>query len=312
MASRAGGYPGRTRDGQRVLAIANELERLVFARRLEEAPPGGQLEEDDPDGEDVASPVDGLAAGLLGRHVRDLALEAPALGVLARPRVALGDPEVDDLHVAAERDDDVLRRDVPMNDVQRRSVEVALLVRVREAGADAEHDRERVLHRELDGAAGLHPPDDGAQVLAVNVLHRDEVGAVDHAEVEDLHDVRMRERGRDARLVEEHLDERLVLVHRRQDPLDDDELLEPADAALDREEELGHAARREPAHERVPSELAGKAREGRVTRRRRHLLLALPSIEAPMRRAPSPQSAGYASGHELAGQCTLALSQWTS
>ena len=167
-----------------------------------------------------------------------------------------------------------------MHDVERRSVQVALLVRVRERGADTEHDRERVLHRELGRGAPLHLAHDGAQVLALNVLHRDEVGAVDHAEVEHLHDVRVRERRRDARLVEEHLDEPLILVHRGQDPLDDGELLEAADAALDRQEELGHAPRCELAHERVPAELAGQPRDGRVTRLRRHLW----SLRAPFDR----------------------------
>ena len=61
----------------------------------------------------------------------------------------------------------------------------------------------------------LHLTDDRAQVLAVDVLHRDEVLAVDLTDVEDLDDVRVRERRRDARLVQEHLDERAVLVHRR-------------------------------------------------------------------------------------------------
>ena len=49
-----------------------------------------------------------------------------------------------------------------------------------------------------------------AQVLAVHVLHGDEVLLVELAEVEDLDDVRMVEPRRDARLVEEHLDERVV------------------------------------------------------------------------------------------------------
>ena len=142
-----------------------------------------------------------------------------------------------------KRDDDVLRGDVAVDDVERRAVEIVLLVRVREARAHAEHDREGVLERELEDALLLHLADDGAQVLAVDVLHRDEVLAVVLTDVEDLDDVRVRERRRDARLVEEHLDERAVLVHRRQDPLDDEELLEAGDALLDREEELGHAAR---------------------------------------------------------------------
>ena len=135
-----------------------------------------------------------------------------------------------------------------------RAVEIALVVRVREPGAHAEDDRERVLERELEDVLLLHLTDDRAQVLAVDVLHRDEVLAVGLPDVEDLDDVRMRERRRDARLVEQHLDERAVLVHRRQDPLDDEQLLEACDALLDGEEELRHAAGREPADEGVLAE----------------------------------------------------------
>ena len=78
----------------------------------------------------------------------------------------------------------------------------------------------------------------------MHVLHGDVVGAVDVSDVEDLNDVRVREGRRNARLVQEHLDERLVLIHRRQNALDDNQLLEAGDAALDREVELGHSPRR--------------------------------------------------------------------
>ena len=146
-----------------------------------------------------------------------------------------------------------------MNDVQRGAVEVALLVRVGKSGAHAEDDAERVLDRELGEAVRLHGADDGTDVLAVDVLHGDEVRAVDLTDVEDLDDVRVRQRGRDAGLAEQHLDEALVLRHLREDPLDDDQLLEPGDALLKREKELGHSARREFAKERVLAEARRKA-----------------------------------------------------
>ncbi len=66
----------------------------------------------------------------------------------------------------------------------------------------------------------------------------------------------------------------------------------PADASLDGEEELGHAAGRELADERVLAELARKARDGRVTRRRRHLVPPRSlSIDGPVRRAPTRSAA---------------------
>jgi hypothetical protein len=62
-------------------------------------------------------------------------------------------------------------------------------------------------------SAALGPPPrarDRRQVLTGEVFHRDVVGARVLTEVEDLHDVGVRELNNDARLVEEHLDEGLV------------------------------------------------------------------------------------------------------
>ena len=80
------------------------------------------------------------------------------------------------------------------------------------------------------------------QILAPDVLHRDEVRTVDAAELEDLADVRVRELAGDLRFIDEHLDEVAVLAHRRQDPLDGDHLLEAFDAIALGLEDLGHAA----------------------------------------------------------------------
>ena len=80
------------------------------------------------------------------------------------------------------------------------------------------------------------------QVLAPDVLHRDEVRVVDAAELEDLADVGVVELARDLRLIDEHLDEVGVLGHRRQDPLDREDLLEAFDAEGLGLEDLGHAA----------------------------------------------------------------------
>ena len=77
-----------------------------------------QLVQDDADGEDVAAAIDRRAAALLGRHVADLALERAGQRLhFARRR--LGDAEVDDLDRAVEADDDVLRRDVAVHDLER-------------------------------------------------------------------------------------------------------------------------------------------------------------------------------------------------
>ena len=88
--------------------------------------------------------------------------------------------------------------------------------------------------------AGAHDLD---EVVAAQVLHRDEVLVVDVADVVDLHDVRMIERRGDARLVEEHAHELGIVGAVAQDPLDDEVLLEALDRLRARQEDLGHAAR---------------------------------------------------------------------
>src|SRR4029079_4270300 len=80
------------------------------------------------------------------------------------------------------------------------------------------------------------------QILAPDVLHRDEVRAVDAAELEDLADVRVGELPGDLRLIDEHLDEVAVLAHRGQDSLDRDDLLEALDAVALGLEDLRHPA----------------------------------------------------------------------
>ena len=51
--------------GARIVTVADELERLVLARALEEPLPGRQLEEHHAGGEDVAPPVHDVAPRLL-------------------------------------------------------------------------------------------------------------------------------------------------------------------------------------------------------------------------------------------------------
>ena len=85
-------------------------------------------------------------------------------------------------------------------------VRIRQLVRVAEALADLVGDE----RRGGDGkslALLLQRLGDRLQVRAVDVLHDDEVGVVADADVEDLHAVRVRELGGEARLVEEHRDE---------------------------------------------------------------------------------------------------------
>ena len=123
------------------------------------------------------------------------------------------------------------------------------LVGVVQPRAGVGHDAQGERDREL-AAARLGLLRDPAHVLAVDVLHGDEVRAALVAEVEDLRDVRVVQPRRDPGLVQEHLHELLVLGEVRQDPLHHQLLLEALEADLARQMDLGH-----PAHGELPDQL---------------------------------------------------------
>jgi hypothetical protein len=76
----------------------------------------------------------------------------------------------------------------------------------------------------------------------VDVLHREEVVAFVDADVVDLRDVRVLERGGESRFIEEHRHEARVRHVLGQDALDHHELLEALDAGRPCEVQLGHPA----------------------------------------------------------------------
>ena len=129
-----------------------------------------------------------------------------------------------------------------MNDPERPSrVRVDHLVGVRQPLADLVRDVER--HGHGQPFALVAPPfEQRLQVDPVHVLHHDEVGVVGVPDVEHLDDVGVLQAQRQARLVEKHRHELLVLGQSREHPLDGDVLPEPLHRLGDALEDLGHAA----------------------------------------------------------------------
>jgi hypothetical protein len=97
-------------------------------------------------------------------------------------------------------------------------------------------------------------PADREQVAAAQVLHRQEVVTLDLPEVVHLHDVRVLEQRRDARLVDEHLDEVLRGGLLLADALDDELPLETPRSVGDRPVDLGHAPAIDRLYQEVPAE----------------------------------------------------------
>ena len=222
--------------------------------------PAEQLVQDDAEREDIGAPVERLAAELLGRHVRDLALERSGAG-RARAVGRFGDAEVDHLRGAVAVDEDVVGRDVAVDQAERLSVAVAQIVRVLQTGRGLRDDLQDLREREqlvqLGRALG-----DAAQVRAVDELHRDEVVPVRLAQIENRDDVRMVELRSEPRFVQEHVDELLVARQVREDPLEADLLLEARGACLPGEVDLRHSAGGDQLDELVLPERCGHRARG--------------------------------------------------
>ncbi len=131
-------------------------------------------------------------------------------------------------------------------------------------------------------------------------LHGQEQLAVGHVQVEHLGDVRVVEGGGDPRLVQEHLDELLLAGDVREDLLEHHQLAEARQAALRREEDLRHPARRQAAEHLVFAQ--HPAAEGvRSERQRGPTHLRKTSLH---RETPFPErAAGILQG----GRCWLVL-----
>jgi len=214
---------------QIVEAIALAAERMRAA---------DQLVEDDAEREHVGAVIELVAEALLGRHVARLAAHDARDRVDVRDR-RRRDPEVHDLHRAVVADHDVRQRDVAVDQAQRPAARVAAAVRVIEPRGGRGDDRGR--DRVGQAAAGVRGGGQQlAEVGAVDVLHREVVAAVRHVDLEHRRDVLVVEQGADPRLVEEQ--RAGIGIHGAllvQD-LDRDLALEPADALVASQVDVGH------------------------------------------------------------------------
>ena len=157
---------------------------------------GQHLVEDDPDRVQVRAGVDGLALRLLGRQVLRGAHHRARLGHVRR--AGARDAEVGDLDAALLVDHHVVRLDVAVDD--------PALVGVAGGAQDLQHDVDRRLRRRRAALA-----DDVLERAPADQLHRDVVGAVPLAAVEDADDAGVLQARRAGRLAPEALDERDVL-----------------------------------------------------------------------------------------------------
>ena len=224
-----------------------------------------------------------LALGDLGREVADRPHHHPGLGHRRRVLRA-GDPEVGQLRAVVLVEQDVAGLDVAVDDPGR--------VHVRERA-------EQLAGQPLGVGQRAAVAEAVAQAAAGDVRHHQVGPVLLDAEVEDLDDVRVRERGGRARLALEAREPALVVGERVRHQLDRDLAVQRLVA---RQPHGRHAARAEVAHERV----AAAGQRGPLGRPHQPLLplalaLALPlaglgrlrglrRLRRRGRRSPSPSA----------------------
>ncbi len=186
------GQVGDDLGGRRELPVDHGHDGLGVVLAFEEPAAGEHLPERHAEGPDVDAPVDVAPLDLLRRHVGPAPLEGALVGRV-EPVGRAGDPEVDDLHGAVVGDEDVVGRDVAMDDLHRLALVPLELVGGVEPLGRLRHDRRGDTPPTIavdvfllvEGAG--HP----ARRLPQEELHGDVVRAMVLAEVEDLADVRV-------------------------------------------------------------------------------------------------------------------------
>ena len=222
----------RRRRRQRLpVGIAGERhgDRIRCRGAVEGSPSGQHFVEHAPERPHVRPFVDLFPADLLGAHVGrrpdHRALARRQRRVIRLARGGLGNAEVEHLDMAVARDLDIGRLEVAMHD--------PLVVRRRERAGDLGRDSSRIRQRQPA------PSQSRGERLAVDQLEYQGADAVVLLEAVDRADVRMIERGEDARFATEARQSFGVLRQKRRQDLDGNVALQPGVA---RAIHLAHAA----------------------------------------------------------------------
>ena len=205
-------------------------------------------------GEDVAARVDALTDDLLGGHVAELAAHLSGAG-LGQAERRCGDTEIGEFDVACTGEQDVRGADVAVHDVQALALFVAKVVREVERLGGLSDDVER--HVQWNTTLRCSGVEQAVHRGALDQLHGEEERAVGLAEVEHLHDVRVRDAHSQLRLRHEQLHELRVARELRQDALECHALLEASRALTRGDEHLGHAPGRQAPFDDVGADAGG-------------------------------------------------------
>ena len=165
-----------------------------------------------------------------------------------------GDPEVGELHLALEGDEDVLGRHVPVDEPGRapfRHGPVGVGERASHLVGDVHGARQAEAHVQLAATV-----EHRAQALPVDELHGDGVAPLDEIEPEDVDDAGVVERGGHLGLLDEHAHHLVVVAAVGAHELHRHLLHEARRTRHLGTPHLGHAARGDGLDEEVFAELA--------------------------------------------------------
>ncbi len=176
----------------------------------------------------------------------ELALEHTDLA--AQARLGLGDTEVEQLDVALKGETHVGGADVPVDQVEVAPLAVLQLMSVVQALADPQRDVEYVGHRETAGRGGTHAPEQHREVHPGDVLHADEVPALDPPDLIRLDDGVVVELDGELALLDEHIHVVLRAQQLVEDQLDRHQAFLGLGA---REVDIGHPAFADPGKKLV-------------------------------------------------------------
>jgi hypothetical protein len=186
-------------------AVEDEVDEGRVRLGLEEPLPRQPFPQHHRRREDIGATIDRPAQHLLGGHVRELPSDLPFARRVDLPQ-RLCHPKIDDSGHAIDPDQDVVRRDVSMHDVEGLALIVLRLVRGVEPLEHAGHERRDEVH----GHASSTFVSDAIECregLSFDVFHDEEDFGVLGDDVESRYDVGVPHARSEARLVEEHREE---------------------------------------------------------------------------------------------------------
>ncbi len=244
------------------VVLLEQLADRVLLVPLEHRLAGGELVEHHAQREDIDRGPDRPPQRLLRRHVAPGPLHRARLLLAKHP---LRDAEVEDLDDAGAVEDQVRGLDVAMDQAQRPPLGVARAVGVVEPVAGLPPD----LDDDLGGGRDVAPDaqrGDLGEGQPVDVLHHQVEAAGVLVEVLDLDEVLVLHHRAEAGLGDEQLLEGLGLGVVGQDPLDGDPGRDPGQALAPRLEDLRQPPlRKRPHHPVLPDSFGDSGREGRFS-----------------------------------------------